>query len=335
MSGEPQDLPNPGSVIACAVYAGGLRVADITVDQISEALVVPDQFVWLGLYEPDHALLRQIQAELGLHDLAIEDAVKAHQRPKVEAYDQSLFVVLRTAHVSASGRGTEFGETHVFVGRNFVVTVRHGSLQSHGSVRQHCESTPHLLALGPGYVLYALMDFVVDQYLPVVHQLEEDVQLLEDTIFRRARRSDATARTYRLRRDALQLRRAVSPLIEVCTRLMRFDLPVIRQDARPYFQDVFDHVLRLDEAIDIQRELLTTSLEAHLALMSVEQNEDMKRITAWAAIVAVPTLIAGVYGMNFAHMPELQWEYGYYLSLLVMGLSCVGLYAGFRRNKWL
>lgn len=332
------DLADPqvsGPVIACAVYAGGVRVADIPVDQISEALAVPGQFVWLGLYEPDHALLRQVQAELGLHDLAIEDAVKAHQRTKVEAYDQSLFVVLRTAQVSAKGRRTEFGETHVFVGRNFVVSVRHGSMQSHGGLRQHCESTPHLLARGPGYVLYALMDFVVDQYLPVVQQLEEDVQALEEMIFGRARRADATTRTYRLRRDALQLRRAISPLIEVCTRLMRFDLPVIREDARPYFQDVFDHVLRLDEAIDMQRELLTTSLEAHLALMSVDQNEHMKRITAWAAIVAVPTLIAGIYGMNFRHMPELGWEYGYYLSLAVMAGSSVWLYVAFRRSGWI
>ena len=334
MTGEPLDQPNPESVVACAVYAGGVRVADISVDQVSDALAVPDQFVWLGLYEPDQALLRKVQVELGLHDLAIEDAVKAHQRPKVEAYDQSLFVVLRTAHASATGRA-DFGETHVFVGRNFVVTVRHGSPQPHTGLRQHCESTPHLLARGPGYVLYALMDFVVDQYLPVVQQLEEDVQALEETIFGRTRRSGATAHAYALRRDALQLRRAISPLIEVCTRLMRFDLPVIHEDARPYFQDVFDHVLRLDEAIDMQRELLTTSLEAHLALMSVEQNEHMKRITAWAAILAVPTLIAGIYGMNFRKMPELYWEHGYFLSLLSMGLSSAGLYIGFRRSGWL
>ncbi|MGE0257049.1 MAG: magnesium/cobalt transporter CorA [Alphaproteobacteria bacterium] len=329
------DPPNSGPVIACAVYAGGVRVADIPVDQMSEALAVPDQFVWLGLHEPDHALLRQVQAELGLHDLAIEDAVKAHQRPKVESYDRSLFVVLRTAHVSATDQRTEFGETHVFVGPNFVVTVRHGSLQSHTGLRKHCESTPHLLARGPGYVLYALMDFVVDQYLPVVQQLEEDVQALEEAIFARTGRSEITARTYRLRRDALQLRRAISPLIEVCTRLMRFDLPVIREDARPFFQDVFDHVLRLDEAIDMQRELLTTGLEAHLALMSVDQNEHMKRLTAWAAIVAVPTLIAGIYGMNFRHMPELVWAYGYYASLAVMAGLSVGLYVAFRRSGWL
>ena len=332
---EPADLPNSGPVIACAVYAGGVRVADVGIAQISEALAVQGQFVWLGLYEPDHALLRQVQAELGLHDLAIEDAAAPHVRPKIEVYENSLFVVLRTAHLSESGSGLEFGETHAFVGHNYVVTVRHGSLQSHIGVRQRCESTPQLLAKGPGYVLHAVMDFVVDQYMPIVQQLEEDVQELEETILHRAQGTHATARTYRLRRDALQLRRAVSPLVDVCTRLMRFDLPFIHQESRPYFQDVFDHVLRLDEAIDMQRELLTTSLEAHLALMSVEQNEHMKRITAWAAIIAVPTLIAGIYGMNFRNMPELFWDYGYYLSLLSMVLSSAGLYIGFRRSGWL
>ena len=335
MTGEPSDPPSSGPVIACAVYSGGVRVADIGIDQISEALAVPDQFVWLGLYEPDHALLRQIQTELGLHDLAIEDAAAPHVRPKIEVYEHSLFVVLRTAHQSERGHTLEFGETHAFVGRNYVVTVRHGSIQSHLGVRERCEATPQLLAKGPGYVLHAVMDFVVDQYLPIVQQLEEDVQELEEAILSRTKGPHATARTYRLRRDALLLRRAVSPLVDVCTRLMRFDLPFIHEDSRPYFQDVFDHVLRLDEAIDVQRDLLTTSLEAHLTLISVEQNEHMKRMTAWAAIIAVPTLIAGIYGMNFRNMPELFWNYGYHLSLLSMVLSSVGLYVGFRRSEWL
>ncbi|MDO8793124.1 MAG: magnesium/cobalt transporter CorA [Vicinamibacterales bacterium] len=332
---DSADLPNSGPVIACAVYAGGVRVAEVGIDQIRDALAQPDQFVWLGLYEPDEALLRRVQKQLGLHDLAIEDAAAPHVRPKIEVYENSLFVVLRTAHLSERGHRLEFGETHAFVGHNYVVTVRHGSLQSHIGVRQRCEATPQLLAKGPGYVLHAVMDFVVDQYMPIVQQLEEDVQELEETILHRSKGTHATARIYRLRRDALQLRRAVSPLVDVCTRLMRFDVPFIREEARPYFQDVFDHVLRLDEAIDMQRELLTTSLEAHLALMSVEQNEHMKRITAWAAIIAVPTLIAGVYGMNFRNMPELFWKYGYHLSLLSMVLSSVGLYVGFRRSEWL
>lgn len=294
-----------------------------------------DQFVWLGLYNPDQRLLRRVQQQFGLHDLAIEDAYDAHQRPKVELYEDSLFVVLRTAHRPSSTNKLEFGETHVFIGRNYIVTVRHGSLRSHVGVRQRCESTPHLLAKGPGYVLYSLMDFVVDQYLPIVQRLEEDVQALEEVVLGDPASSDATARTYHLKRDALALRRAVSPLVEFCNRLMRFDLPLIPDDTRPYFRDVYDHVLRLNEAIDAQRELLTSALEAHLSLMSVAQNEHMKRITAWAAMIAVPTMIAGIYGMNFAHMPELTWEYGYYVSLAAMALACVGLYLGFRRSGWL
>ncbi len=332
---EDVHLPAAGPVIGAAAYCGGTRVADLSVDGLRAALMRDDQFVWLGLYEPDETLLRQVQHECGLHDLAVEDAYKAHQRPKLELYEDSLFVVLRTAHHSTVTRRLEFGETHVFLGRNYVVTVRHGSLRSHVPVRQRCEATPHLLAKGPAYVLYALMDFVVDQYLPVVQQLEEDVQDLEEMVFGEPSGHDPTARAYRLKRDALELRRAVSPLVEVCNRLMRFDWTLIPDDTRPYFRDVYDHVMRLNEAIDVQRELLTAALEAHLALVSVAQNEHMKRITAWAAMIAIPTMIAGIYGMNFTHMPELHWQYGYYVSLAVMALSCVGLYWGFRRSGWL
>jgi magnesium transporter len=238
-------------------------------------------------------------------------------------------------HLTPSTHCLEFGETHIFVGRNYIVTVRHGSLLSHVGVRQRCESTPRLLAKGPGYILYSLMDFVVDQYRPIVQRLEEDVEALEEVVLGEPTRSDATARTYRLKRDALALRRAVSPLVDVCNRLMRFDLPLIPDDTRLYFRDVYDHVLRLNEAIDAQRELLTTALEAHLSLMTVAQNEHMKRITAWAAIIAIPTMIAGIYGMNFAHMPELELEYGYHFSLAAMALACGGLYLGFRRSGWL
>jgi magnesium transporter len=184
-------------------------------------------------------------------------------------------------------------------------------------------------------VLYSLMDFVVDQYLPIVQQLEEDVQELEEIVFAPQGRENPTARAYQLKRTALELRRAVSPLVDVCNRLMRFDLPLIPDDTRPYFRDVYDHVLRLNEIIDVQRELLTTALEAHLALVSVSQNEHMKRITAWAAMIAIPTMIAGIYGMNFSYMPELHWQYGYYVSLAAMGVACVGLYWGFRRSGWL
>jgi magnesium transporter len=322
-------------VIDAAAYSDGMRVASIGVDHLREALQRDDQFVWLGLYEPDQELLRHIQQQCGLHDLAVEDAYKAHQRPKLEVYGNSLFVVLRTAHRSGQTHAVEFGETHIFVGRNYIVTVRHGSLRPYIGVRHRCETTPHLLAKGPGYVLYSLMDFVVDQYLPVVQQLEEDVQELEEIVFDPEGRGNATVRAYQLKRTALELRRAVSPLVDVCNRLMRFDLPLIPDDTRPYFRDVYDHVLRVNEIVDMQRELLTTALEAHLALVSVSQNEHMKRITAWAAMIAIPTMIAGIYGMNFSYMPELHWQYGYYVSLGAMAVACLGLYWGFRRSGWL
>jgi magnesium transporter len=329
------DPPKSPRVMDCAAYLAGRRAANLTVDDLHDAVQDPRQFIWLGLYEPDHALLRRVQAQLGLHDLAIEDAVNAHQRPKLELYENSLFVVLRTAQRVPGARRLEFGETHVFVGANYIVTVRHGSLRSHINVRQRCESTPHLLTKGPGYVLYAVMDFVVDQFLPIVQEIEEEVQDLEDLVFGQPTAGDATARIYHLKRDLVALRRAVSPLVDVCNRLMRFDLPHVPEDTKPYFRDVYDHVLRVNESIDTQRELLSTALEAHLSVLSVAQNEHMKRITAWAAMIAVPTMIAGIYGMNFANMPELAWSYGYYVSLAVMALACLGLFVGFRRSGWL
>ena len=332
---ETLEAPSSAPVIDCAAYCSGARVENLGLDQIKGALCQEDRFVWLGLYEPEKDVLRQVQQQFGLHDLAIEDAYNAHQRPKLELYEDSVFVVLRTAHLSHSPRHLEFGETHVFVGRNYLVTVRHGSLRSHIGVRQRCESTPHLLAKGPGYVLYALMDFVVDQYLPIVQQIEEEVDDLEDIIFTMTDTGDATARIYQLKRDLLSLRRTTAPLVEVCNRLMRFDLPHVPEDTRLYFRDVYDHVVRLNESIDAQRELLTTALEAHLSLMSHAQNEHMKRITAWAAMIAVPTMIAGIYGMNFRNMPELNWAYGYHVSIVVMVSACVALYVGFKRSGWL
>jgi len=322
-------------IIDCAAYCRGARAAALTVDQIQPALARDDQFVWIGLYEPELPLMRRVQQQFGLHDLAIEDAINAHQRPKLELYEDSVFVVLRTAQrISSTGR-LEFGETHVFLGRNYIVTVRHGSLRSHVGVRQRCEATPQLLSQGPGYVLYSLMDFIVDQYLPIVQQIEEEVQNLEGVVLEDPTASDATAKIYLLKRDLVSLRRAVSPLADVCNRLMRFDIPHIPNDTRPYFRDVYDHIVRLNESIDAQRELLTSALEAHLSLMTVAQNEHMKRITAWAAMIAVPTMIAGIYGMNFDVMPELRWSYGYYASLVTMVLACAGLYIGFKRSGWL
>ena len=333
---EEQDHSAPASgVINCAAYAAGRRVADLPLSDVRSVLNQQDRFVWIGLFEPHADVLRLVQQEFGLHDLAIEDALTAHQRPKLEQYDGSLFVVLRTAQLNGSDGRIELGETHVFVGHRYVISVRHGSLKSHTGLRARCEAVPHFLSKGPGFVLYALMDFVVDQYLPIVEALEERLEGLEEEIFGGHFDRQTTARIYRLKRDLLMLKRAVSPLVDVCNRLMRFDINLVPEDTRPYFRDVYDHVVRVNEMIDNLRELLTTALEANLSLVSVAQNEHSKRLAAWAAIIAVPTMIAGVYGMNFDTMPELHWPLGYPLVMALMIGACVSLFVGFRRSGWL
>jgi magnesium transporter len=293
-------------IVACSSYANGLKTGDVDIEDISEVVGRDGQFVWIGLYEPGFRLLEKIREEFGLHELAVEDALRAHQRPKIEEYGDSLFIVLRT--VQQRQDDLLLGETHIFVGPNYVVSVRHGASASYLPVRARCESTPHHLAKGPGYVLYAVMDAVVDQFFPAVEALEEQLEEMEEEVFRAQGRTDreTMARIYEIKRDLVSLKRAVSPLIDVCNRLVRFDEEIIHEDTRPYFRDVYDHVIRVNESLDNLRELLNTVMEANLSLVSVQQNEVTKRLASWAAIIAVPTMIAGIYGMNFEHMPELR-----------------------------
>ena len=323
------------TVVNCATYAGGRRVADVELEDISEVLKEPDRFVWIGLYEPGEELLRQVQHEFGLHDLAIEDAHRAHQRPKLEHYGNSLFIVLRSAQMEREQRQIAFGETHLFVGGRYVVSVGHGVSLSDAEVRSRCEATPELLSKGPGFVLHALMDFIVDQYFPIVDALEDELEALEQDIFGEAFDRETTTRIYRLKRQLLEVKRAVSPLVDVCNQLMRFDLQLIPEDIRPYFRDVYDHAIRINEMVDILRELLTSALEANLSLISVAQNEAMKRLAGWAAIIAVPTMIAGIYGMNFDFMPELRWRFAYPGVLAATLAICGFLYIRFKRGGWL
>jgi magnesium transporter len=324
-------------VVACVAYAAGRRVGDVAIEDISEVLKQPDRFVWIGLVEPDQELLRIVQEEFGLHDLAIEDAHRAHQRPKLEVYDGSLFVVLHTVSVAAETKQLDFGETHLFVGPRYIVSVRHGPSLPYREVRARCESQPALLAKGPGFALYALMDFIVDRYFPAVDVIEDQLEAIEEEIFGTARgvTRETTGRIYHLKRELLHLKRAISPLIDVANRLMRFDIELVPEDTRPYFRDVYDHVVRINEMTDMLRELLTSALEANLSLVSVRQNEDMKRLAGWAAIIAVPTAIAGIYGMNFDNMPELKWSWGYPFVMGGMVAVCVFLYARFKRAGWL
>ena len=329
------EVPKRPGVINCASYAQGVRVANVVIADISEELKHEDRFVWVGLFEPDEKLLREIQEEFGLHDLAIEDAHDAHQRPKLEQYGNCLFVVLRTAHLTGEPQHVEFGETHIFVGERFVVSVRHGSLQSHVGLRARCEASKHLLAKGPGFVLYALMDFVVDQYFPILEALEERVVELEEVVLDEKFIHETTSRIYHLKRELLSIKRAVSPLVDICSRLMRFDLALLPEDTKPYYRDVYDHAMRINEMADTLREVLATALDANLSVISVSQNKDTKRLAAWAAIIAAPTAIAGIYGMNFQYMPELGWKYGYETVLVGMGAVCGGLWLGFKRSGWL
>ena len=322
-------------VVASVAYANGRRLGEVAIPDISEVLEQPGRFVWIGLHDPDDEVLKEVQQEFSLHDLAIEDAARAHQRPKLERYGDSLFVVMRTAHLDRPTGAIEFGETHLFVGANYVVSIRHGASLPYVEVRTRCEASPDLLAKGPVFVLYALMDFIVDQYFPLVDSFEDRLEELEDDIFQQTLTRETTERIYQLKRNLLEVKRAVAPLVDMCNRLVRTDSALIPESARVYFRDVYDHTIRINEMIDTLRELLTTALEANLSLISVSQNEAMKRLAGWAAIIAVPTMIAGIYGMNFKFMPELDWILGYPVTMVVMLGACGFLYYRFKRSGWL
>jgi magnesium transporter len=334
---EPvMDDASPPQVVGCVEYADGRKVRDVPLADVSEVLVDCDEhrFVWIGLYEPDAPLLRRVQEEFHLHDLAVEDALRAHQRPKVEEYGDALFVVLRTARVT-DGDAVAFGETHLFVGKRYVVSVRHGDSMPYTTVRRRSESTPQLLRFGPGFVLYAIMDYIVDQYFPVVDAFEERLGELERLIFDGAVRRNVAREIYELKSELLEFKRTVAPLVEVCNRLLRFDLEIVPPEVRTYLRDVHDHVLRVNESVDTLRELLASALDANLALVGVAQNDIMKRLAGWAAILAMPTMIAGIYGMNFENMPELHASWGYPGVMLSMVVLCGVMYWRFRRAGWL
>jgi magnesium transporter len=333
---RPGTIPvGMSAIVSSVVYRNGRRAGDVDLDDIAGALREPEGFVWIGLYEPSKEVLRSVQAALGLHDLAVEDAHRAHQRPKLEIYGESVFVVVRTVQMDSSGARVVFGETHFFVGPRYLVSVRHGSSLSYADVRARAEASPQLLVKGPGYVLYMLMDFIVDQYFPVIDRLTEELQATEERVFRDAFSRETTSQFHDLRRQLLAIKSAISPLIDICNRLMRFDLGLVPEDTRLYFRDVYDHAIRLNEMVDTLRELLSSAIEAGLAYVSIEQNEAMKRFAGWAAILAVPTMVAGVYGMNFEFMPELHWRFGYPTVVGATFGLCVFLYVRFKRANWL
>jgi magnesium transporter len=332
------------AIVDCAVYRDGRRMpAEGPLGFDAAIRNVRDEgsgFVWIGLHEPTEAELSGIAERFDLHPLAVEDAVHAHQRPKLERYDDMLFVVLKTVRyvehpqLTATSEVVETGEVMVFLGRDFVVTVRHGAHGELHGLRQRLEGDPDLLALGPSAVLYAVADRVVDDYLLVTQALQSDIDDVETAVFS-TRRSKDVERIYQLKREVLELKRAVNPLAAPLKRLAERPLRLVESEIREYFRDVDDHLSRVSEQVSSFDELLTTIVHANLAQVTVAQNEDMRKISAWVAILAVPTAVAGIYGMNFEHMPELKWRYGYPMVLIAIMVSCAALHRGFRRNGWL
>ncbi|GAA4601237.1 magnesium/cobalt transporter CorA [Actinoallomurus liliacearum] len=322
-------------IMDCAIYRKGERE---TVDgDLSDALDVArengDAFMWIGLHEPTREEFDLVADELGLHPLAIEDAVKAHQRPKLERYDGTLFVVVKTLRYIDETSDIEVGEIMLFVGADFVITVRHGQGSPLKEVRRRLECDHRLMSHGPSAVLYTVLDEVVDRYESIAHEVETDIIELERAVFSPGR-SMVTEDIYDLKREVLEFRGAEDPLIPVLQDIVKGRVEVA-PGTLEYFRDVLDHLLRVDERVDSHSELLTNVLNAHLAQVGMQQNEDMRKISAWAAILAVPTMVTGVYGMNFTHMPELKQWWGYPAALLLILGICLGLYRWFRKSGWL
>lgn len=335
MPDQPTKAPpklEPG-VVAAGVYAKGKRVTDIEIDAAGQWRKKAGHVVWIGLFEPSGDLLARVSAQLNLHPLAIEDAEKAHQHPKIEEYGDALFIVARTAQM-VEGK-IAFGETHLFVGRGYIVSVRHGASVTYSTVRAHCESCPTMLSHGEDYILYKILDFIVDNYMPVLETVRHEIEGLEDKVLHESISTEQVRRLYSLRRDLLKLRNAVVPLVDICRRLEHAELLPIDADMRPHFRDVTDHVERIREAVDSLREVLAFAFEASLMMGQAQQGAITRKLAAWAAILAVPTAIAGIYGMNFDHMPELKWQYGYFAVIGVIVMLCGFLYYRFRKNKWL
>ena len=321
-------------VVNCVAYrSDGTRIGDVGIDAISDVLKEPDTFVWVGLHEPDAALLLKLQEEFDLHDLAIEDAQSAHQRTKIEAYGDSLFIVVQTAQLT--GGHIAFGETHIFLGARYLVTVRHGASLSYAPARRSCEHTPELLALGPSYGLYGVLDFIVDNLMPIVRDFREELQELEQDIFAASFNRGTVRRLYDMQRDLMTLRLAVSPLQDVISQLVRLHPQLIPDELRVYFRDVHDHVTRVNDAIGAMREMLTAAINVNLSLVTFGQNEVMKKLAGWAAMLAAPTLITSWYGMNFQHMPELAESWSYPVIIGVVACVVGGIYLALKRAKWL
>ncbi len=323
-------------IVDSAHYKDGARQHDeaITPEQAAEIAGRGDEFVWIGLHQPEAGDIQRLAKLFNLHELAVEDAQLAHQRPKIEDYDEGFFIVLKTAHYHEDEEIVHFGEIHIFAGPGYVITIRHGPGSELASARRRLEERPDLLKLGPASAVWAIIDKVVDDYMPVVDGIEDDIEEVETDVFNDDNPAP-TERIYSLKREVIEFHRAVWPLLGPLDALERGGFARVPEELRRYFRDINDHARRVDEQVSGQRELLTSVLQANLALVSVNQNDVLKRISSYAGIVAVPTFIASVYGMNFEHMPELRSRAGYPLCLAAMALTVVLLYRYFKRVGWL
>jgi magnesium transporter len=325
-------------LISCVAYQNGRKLAEVPKDHISEYVNRPDCFVWVALYEPSPEELDEMAEEFGLHELAVDDARHGHQRPKIEEYGDSLFAVLHTVEPVKDAEGNEelrTGEVDIFVGPNYVLSVRHRTQVGFAAVRARTEREPDLLRNGSGYVFYALMDNVVDRYFPILDALESELEAIEEQIFVKGEARSNIESLYALKQKLMLLKHAVDPLMEATGRLHGGRVPQICSGMGEYFRDVYDHLHRIQTSIEGIREMLTTAIQVNLGMISLSDNEVTKTLAAWAAIIAVPTMIAGIYGMNFELMPELKSPFGYPLALLAMVAIDVYLYFHFKKVKWL
>jgi magnesium transporter len=315
-------------------YQDGQKLDDIPVEEISDYMERPETFVWVALRDAEPEELKTMQHEFGLHELAVEDASRGHQRPKIEEYGDSLFVVVKT--IECRDGDVAVGEVDIFVGQNYILSSRDAeSQQGFLGVRARAEKEPHMLRLGPAFVLYALMDAVVDRYFPVLDMLETELEKIEELIFSNGKQRDNIERLYELKSKVTTVRHVVAPLMEAVGRLHGGRVPSMCQDTQEYFRDVHDHLHRIIASLDTIRDTIGTAIQVNLSMTAIEESEVNKRLAAWAAIFAICTAFAGVWGMNFKFMPELEWKYGYPFALTVMISVCVYLYRRFKRAGWL
>jgi len=321
-------------LIHCVAYfPDGNRLADFPIEDISDYVARPDCFVWVALDDASDDEIAKMQEEFSLHELAVEDARHGHQRPKIEEYGDSIFAAMHLLEMHEGKLAV--GELHVFVGNNYVLSIRNGSHEPLLGVRERCERHPHMLTQGSGFVFYALMDAVVDRYFPIIDTLESELETIEEQIFTKGAARHNIEGLYALKRKATRLRHAVAPLMEAAGKLHSGRVPPVCEKSGHYFRDVYDHLVRINTALDAIRETIGTAIQVNLSMVAIDESDINKRLAAWAGIFAIATAFAGIWGMNFKHMPELNWEFGYPMAICIISGICIALYVRFRRLGWL